>query len=59
MQESLSDQHLLSPLLGSDIYSNADIYDQSGEKLPEQKDAEILCTEGGEAERTIVYTMYT
>ena len=54
MQEGLGDQHLLSPLLGSDIYSNADIYDQS-----EQQDAEIVCTEGREAERTIVYTMYT
>ena len=36
------------------LHSNADIYDQS-----EQQDAEIVCTEGREAERTIVYTLYT
>ena len=59
MQEGLGDQHLLSPLPGSDIYSNADIYDQLGEKLPEQQDAEIVCTEGRQAEGTIVYTLYT
>ena len=61
MQEGLGDQHLLvvTSARFRHLFKRRYTYDQSGEKLSEQQDADIVCTEGGEAEMTIVYTMYT